>query len=84
MSDERWTRDDLALANAIARRFISVVKESPLDLRTPIRGMVESLGILIREDLEERPQRLALYLSMLAALVDHVSPMPAEDSNLVH
>jgi hypothetical protein len=84
MSDEPWTRDDLALATAITRRFVSVIKEVPLDLRTPIRGLIAAVGILIREDLEQRPQRLALYLAMLAALVEHVSPMPAEGSNLQH
>ena len=82
MNDERWTRDDQTRADAFAQRIVGTVREAQMDPQVVIHGFIEALGTMIADDLGQRPQRLALYLSMLAALVDHVSPMPVEGGPL--
>ena len=77
-----WTYDDQARADAFAARVVGAVRESGIDPQASIHGFVEALGALMREDLAQRPARLATYLAMLAALVDHVMPAAADEDTM--
>ena len=71
-----WTEREEAISSAVAAQVIAAVRQVVgqfgVTSNVPVHGVIEALGILIRDDLADRPEQLALHLTMLKRLVDHV------------
>ncbi len=79
-----WTEQDQQRIDRYAEQVLEAARASGVDLVPLVLGNLQSVGLLMREDLAQRPERLTLYASAIARLTDFVLPSPIPDVEVTH